>query len=1044
MLSVTVEMLTDIGSMPQSGDSNPYGFVEIGELTYFRSRPSSFEPEQIWVTNGTTNATRRLSELLPGNLNVSGIAGDVAGKLYFFVSETIPFRYTLWQWEGFGSEPTPVLDANGQSVAAATSLTEVDGVWYFGGGAASSELWRTDGTQAGTFRVKTIRPDGFASFALAMFNANGTLFFSADDGTHGRELWKSDGTEAGTVLVKDINPGSSGAWSELADKTAALVGDVLYFGGNDPTGGAELWRSDGTEAGTFRVKDIAGGTNSSNPKYLTNIGGVLYFTTSLSDVGLNLLWKSDGTEAGTTAIPFGGSTPFDLTEFHGALYFGASGALWRSDGTTAGTQRIGRSDSQYFGLTIPSPLHPGSTLHRDNIVNFNGTLYFLSGNSAGGTSLWKLAEGEANATYVFGSNTPPPPSPSSPIVDPLQYLTVAGDKLYFAGRSSYYGIEPWVSDGTVAGTRMLKDITGASSSSEVGGLINANGTLRFFGSTGTTAARPRGLWSSDGTIPGTTSFVEIGGRLDHYSVLGVAGGFTFFKSTGGNANDWELWRTDGTAAGTLRVKDIRPGVESSLGNGFSNAVEMNGFLYFHANDGAGGFELWRSDGTEAGTTMVADVASGAPAGFISGYGTLANVGGTLYFVGNDGVNGYALWKTDGTSAGTSLVRGFATWPPANLFNANGTLYFCGGDSEHGFELWTSDGTTAGTLLVRDIGPGHSLSPTDSPGFVNIGDTLYFAANDGTVGWELWRSDGAADGTQLVKDIRPDGGSAFTGRPRLTVVGNTVYFFANDGALGEELWKSDGTEAGTVLVKDIQVGPTSSQVGVMAEPVNVNGILYFAARTSTTGVELWRSDGTDAGTYMVRNLNTTIGGAGGSDPALLTNINGLLYFIANDGVHGQELWVARPEAVEPLAGDYNNDGRVDGADFLAWQRGYGSAATPAGSGADGDGDGAVGASDLDVWKNHFGSSTPSTAASSAAVAAFVAPAITAADEFEIDEFNATAAAVSTTEAGATSSRLAARDALFAAGDFSRVSTIESATESWGVNRRRGRTSLRTPT
>ena len=128
-------------------------------------------------------------------------------------------------------------------------------------GTHGRELWKSDGTEAGTVLVKDIDPgdDGYDSGPSYLTDVGGTLFFTADDGTHGRELWKSDGTEAGTVLVKDIHPGDYG--SDPADLTG--VGETLFFTARDGTHGPELWKSDGTEAGTVLVKDIHPGARGS-------------------------------------------------------------------------------------------------------------------------------------------------------------------------------------------------------------------------------------------------------------------------------------------------------------------------------------------------------------------------------------------------------------------------------------------------------------------------------------------------------------------------------------------------------------------------------------------------------------------------------------------------------------------------------------------------------------------------------------------------------------------------------------------------------------
>ena len=142
-------------------------------------------------------------------------------------------------------------------------------------------------------------------------------------------------------------------------------------------------------------------------------------------------------------------------------------------------------------------------------------------------------------------------------------------------------------------------------------------------------------------------------------------------------------------------------------------------------------------------------------------------------------------------------------------DTDGTLFFAAFDPKHGEELWKSDGTEAGTVLVKDINPGPASS---SPGgFANIGGTVFFSALDPLVGDELWKTDGTPEGTVLVADISPGPGSSCSSAGsscpgRLINVNGTLFFFAKEPAHGDELWKSDGTAAGTVLVKGHQPRP----------------------------------------------------------------------------------------------------------------------------------------------------------------------------------------------------------------------------------------------
>ena len=179
---------------------------------------------------------------------------------------------------------------------------------------------------------------------------------------------------------------------------------------------------------------------------------------------------------------------------------------------------------------------------------------------------------------------------------------------------------------------------------------------------------------------------------------------------------WELWKSDGTEAGTVLVKDINPGV---LGSFPYLLIELNGTLYFAASSGVES-GLWKSDGTEGGTVQVDH------AGWID---QIANLNGTLWFF-----RGPELWKSDGTPSGTILVKSVGAGLydenlPFGLTYVNGNVYFAADDGVHGYELWKSDGTEAGTVLVKDInvgGPWSSAAPSD---LTELNGALYFSAFD---------------------------------------------------------------------------------------------------------------------------------------------------------------------------------------------------------------------------------------------------------------------------------------------------------------------------
>src|SRR5262249_2435079 len=182
----------------------------------------------------------------------------------------------------------------------------------------------------------------------------------------------------------------------------------------------------------------------------------------------------------------------------------------------------------------------------------------------------------------------------------------------------------------------------------------------------------------------------------------------------------------------------------------------------------------------------------------------------------------------------------------------------------GSQPWTSNGTTGGTGMVTDISPGTASDPE---AITDVGGVAFFVARDGSNGTGLFRSDGTTGGTQLLK-----GNLDFGGSPRPLNVNRTVYFFPFDGnpANGTvQLWKSNGTPGGTQLVKGFapqQAGPFGFLAGLPDTLTSFNGEVFFVADDGSNGLELWKSNGTAAGTVMVQDLNA---GPSGSNPGELT-------------------------------------------------------------------------------------------------------------------------------------------------------------------------------
>lgn len=443
---------------------------------------------------------------------------------------------------------------------------------------------------------------------------------------------------------------------------------------------------------------------------------------------------------------------------------------------------------------------------------------------------------------------------------------------------------------------LVKDInTGSGNSIDFGAAPGTcyNGFYYFVANNGTNGAE---LWRTDGTAGNTTLVKDIrpGSAGSNIQKLTVAGGILFFMADDGT-NGTELWKTDGTVAGTVMVKNANPGNTTIYYSDPLKFFEYNGKLFYVFNDGTQNDELWMSDGTSTGTVRVKDINAGAGGSGISCFEYLGNY---LYFPAYDGTT-RGLWKTDGTETGTVQVKGMNKGNNSSyidsLRNFNGYLWYFGdAGTGQGTELWRSDGTTIGTALFKDIYPG---SNSGLPYLFTVsGSTMYFVANNGDNAgdnFELWKTDGTPGGTVMVKDLRTGSGSS---PAKLTVFGSKILFIANDNATGfeRELFISDGTSDGTFKVKKINPTDNSSVEGFAV----CGDIAYFTANDGTYGQELWKTNGTDAGTTLVANINP----AGGFTIGARLPFGGCsnrIYFVGNNGTNGDELFAIQCSPVLPV-------------------------------------------------------------------------------------------------------------------------------------------------
>jgi ELWxxDGT repeat protein len=345
-----------------------------------------------------------------------------------------------------------------------------------------------------------------------------------------------------------------------------------------------------------------------------------------------------------------------------------------------------------------------------------------------------------------------------------------------------------------------------------------------------------------------------------------------------------------------QVKDLHQGYRSSFTNDASDYFEAgttNGKIVFAAYNNFisptdtinPNMELFVSDGTNAGTVLLKEINPNGTS-YLNSFYTFNN---KVYFYANDGSTD-GMWVTDGSSTGTNLIKNirfrafYNNLYLPNVFEIDSLHFIFAGDTTATkTNLYISDGTTAGTQILKDFNPANIISNADPGHFVRVANNkIVFTAKTSSLGEELYVTDGTTAGTFLLMDINPGTADMLNWNDGFTQFhsdGQRAYFFANDGIHGAELWTSDGTIAGTMMVKDINVG-TGKSLKSLSGFATINGITYFVANTPNNGTELYKTDGTAAGTSMVFDFRP--GANSGISESIVALDNKLIFSGTIDG------------------------------------------------------------------------------------------------------------------------------------------------------------------
>ncbi|MFM7248631.1 MAG: ELWxxDGT repeat protein [Planctomycetaceae bacterium] len=822
-----------------------------------------------------------------------------------------------------------VLDINALPLGAdPASFAVVGNIAYFAAGdaACGRELWRTDGTAAGTLRVADIEPGSAGSDPEGLTPVGTQLFFAATRAGD-RELWVTDGTSSGTRLVKNIktvDPGAYGApeFSSAPSQLTAFGGRV-WFAADDGTHGTELWVSDGTEAGTVLVRDLdprGTGTqarpDSGAPLELTPFQGRLFFTGVSSDqdsIG-RVLWSTDGTEPGTVVVSQisagKGGEPGELAVSGGRLFFAASGfpgtrEVWTSDGTGPGTT--------FLATVRAQSLDPLNAIY--DIVPFAGGVVFSGDDGSSGHEPW-FSDGTTSGTRPLADIAAAGGS------DPSRAVVV-GSRAYFAATSAPLGRELWSTDGTPAGTKLVQDIHPGAAGSEPVALTALGGVLAFAADDGTHGREP---WVSDGTAAGTRLVEDIrpggsgvGATALPGAVVALAGRLLFAADDGGGTQPWV---SDGTVAGTARVATIPIGTADAFDAAGAPAPSvaravLDGFVFFPADDGIHGRELWKTDGTAAGTSLVADLTPGADGKPID---WMAAVGDRLFFMVGGGYDTSEqpipakLFVTRGSAATTVQL---AEGPFEKFASAGGRLFA----RRSGGEIIRTDGTPAGTSILDDAVQAD-YGWVD--GLLGVGDRVFYEKEiEATVAGvavrrrSIWTAGAVGGPTELVGAEAYGAHSWYWGLPLTSGSGpgDAFLIMRSDDAPAtgavQTIWKVDA-QGNLGRFGDLTVGwGFTDRAGAV-----VDGSAYF---TDFAGdlLELRVSDGTPAGSRIVGPLGTRPADASlyvDSMQAFGTGVAFALVTHPYGGAPARSLWLSDGTTAgtrEFVAGIESIEGQPDG-------------------------------------------------------------------------------------------------------------------------------------
>jgi len=792
-----------------------------------------------------------------------------------------------------------------------------------------------------------------------------------------------------SVVVEPVVDYATGPASVSGvDQTVQLNDNVVIFTMSTLENGRELWRSDGTATGTFRLTDIEPGPGDSIIGQVTSTGSTVFFTVFGLASANEELWQTNGTQEGTqkifgtqkisgtqTALGYPGISKLTkLDESH--LAFILNGEVWVTDGTSSGTEKtislvdqsayiedlqFGQPNSGVENVFLTAYKYLNDSTQNELILyNLqsksttvllskertttsieldlvqNGRLIFNLTDGDHGTELW-YSDGTPGTTVLWMDINPGPASSA-----PANFTTF-GNSVYFVATSAEFGNEVWFINENNSLPQVI-DIASGTMSSYPNHFAFAEGFYAHSGygiyrlEGGNATKVPQNAYPTFPTpvpMQGNANHLYFfDGRLAFYDGTSVQAVRTFgkFRTFLGTSNSGVLfladdlisglsiWKSNGTASGTSLVLNPDPGTASSYPSLLTN---INGDLAYFTSDSP--YFIHNSDLLQVtGTNQVQVIDSGlAPI-----YGREIAValsealqyqkvvgsrmqiaewnGNHISLLTNVTSNGapappimqtngrkillladefspwapMQLWTADSNGAPTEQLAAFTYINPDGFTEVAGRLYFQAFDSSIGQNrVWRTDGTVAGTIPISQLSSEFGQNNVFYSGDLVFSDTadyngivflngstdevrvvkdlgkvqqsteLFMTHGLDTLllrhGDQIWRTRGTAETTQLVTTLP---GAVATART--STAGGLEYFILSTFGTEERvtLWKSDGTATGT---SQVAVLPNNIQGYRVHGLTEIQGKLFFFVEIATTGYsEVWTSDGSQSGTLPI--------------------------------------------------------------------------------------------------------------------------------------------------------------------------------------------------